>query len=259
MRRTLLDHDADDLGNHIASAAHDHRVADAHIEARDLVGVVQGRVGHGHAADEHRLEFRRRRRRAGAADVDDDVLDRRRLFLRGEFVRDRPARRAADETEFTLRSEIVDFVDHAVDIERQRVALLADAAVIIEAAIDAIRRADQIADRQTPVAQFAQGLRMRVGQAATLDHADSVGKKCQRPPRGDARIELAQRAGRRIARIDQRLDLAFGMRARPRCISRSRRAACTPRRVLRAQPAPCRAGAAIRLRFSRCEGAAGCS
>ena len=101
-RRTFVEHDADDFGNDVAGTAHDDCVADAHVEPRNLVGVVQRRVGHGDAADEHRLELRRRRRRAGAADVDDDVLDRRRLLLRRKLVRDRPARRASDEAEFAL-------------------------------------------------------------------------------------------------------------------------------------------------------------
>ena len=69
-RGRSLEHDAHDFRNHVAGAAHDHGVADAHVEARDLVGVVQRRVGDGDAADEHRRELRRRRRRAGAADVD---------------------------------------------------------------------------------------------------------------------------------------------------------------------------------------------
>jgi hypothetical protein len=53
--------DADDLGNHVAGAAHDHRVADTNVLAARLVLVVQRRVGHRHAADEHRLELGHRR------------------------------------------------------------------------------------------------------------------------------------------------------------------------------------------------------
>ena len=43
-RAPLLDH-AHDFRDHVAGAPHDHRVADAHVHARDLVGVVQRRVG----------------------------------------------------------------------------------------------------------------------------------------------------------------------------------------------------------------------
>src|SRR3546814_4406644 len=62
----------DDFGNHVLRAADNDGVAHAHVQARDLVGVVQRRIGDGDAADEHGLEFCRRRGRAGAADVDDD-------------------------------------------------------------------------------------------------------------------------------------------------------------------------------------------
>jgi hypothetical protein len=54
-------------GNHVARTAHDHPVADPHILAIDLPLVVQGRVGHRHAADEHRLKTGHRRDRARAS------------------------------------------------------------------------------------------------------------------------------------------------------------------------------------------------
>src|SRR5204863_5688200 len=40
----LVGHHADHLRNHVAGAPHDHRVADAHVLAVDLVLVVQGGV-----------------------------------------------------------------------------------------------------------------------------------------------------------------------------------------------------------------------
>ena len=63
----------DDLGDDLAGAPHDDRVADEHALARDLVGVVQRRHRDGDAADAHRLEHRERRHGAGAADADLDV------------------------------------------------------------------------------------------------------------------------------------------------------------------------------------------
>ncbi len=205
----MFGHDAHDFRDHVAGAAHDHGVADAHVEARDLVGVVQGRVGHGDAADEHRRQPHSRRRRAGAADVDLDRLDRGLLFLRRELVRDRPARRAADEAEFALAGEVVELVDDAVDVERQRVALLADARVVGETTVGTARGVDQLADRKSPLVQLLQRRRMRRRhRLAAFDHAERVGVERQRTLRGDARIELAQAAGGGVARIDQRLDLA---------------------------------------------------
>ena len=64
----------DDLGDHVAGAAHHHRVADHHAAARDLVLVVQGGLPDRHAADPHRLQHRERGGPAGAADADTMML-----------------------------------------------------------------------------------------------------------------------------------------------------------------------------------------
>ena len=55
------------LRNDVAGAANHHRIADAHVLARQFIHVVQRRVAHRDAADEHRLQPRHRRQRAGAA------------------------------------------------------------------------------------------------------------------------------------------------------------------------------------------------
>ena len=68
--RPLLGQHAHDLRNDVAGAAHDDGVADAHVLAPDLVLVVQRRVGHGDAADEHGLQARHRGQCAGAPDLD---------------------------------------------------------------------------------------------------------------------------------------------------------------------------------------------
>ena len=90
---------ARDLGDDVARAPHDHGVALPDVLAADLVLVVQGRVRHGRAADEHGLQARHRRERPGAAHLDVDVLDLGGRFLGGELVRHSPARRARDEAE----------------------------------------------------------------------------------------------------------------------------------------------------------------
>src|SRR5690606_22950742 len=123
-----LDH-AHDLGNHVAGAAHDDGVALAHVQACDLVGVVQGGIGDGDAGDLYRFQTRDRRDRAGAPDLDLDRAQHGGLFLRRILVRQRPARRARDEAHLALLAVVVELVDHAVDVVGQRVALLADAAV----------------------------------------------------------------------------------------------------------------------------------
>ena len=96
-----------DLRDDVAGALHDDGVADADVLARDLVLVVQRRVGDDDAADGDRLEPGDRRQRAGAADLDLDVAQHRRRLLGRELVRDGPARRARDEAEPLLQIEPV--------------------------------------------------------------------------------------------------------------------------------------------------------
>ena len=91
-------------------------LAQARADALDLVLIVQRDVLHDDAADPDRLELADRRERAGAADLDLDVAQHGGRALGGEFVRDRPARRARDEAEPLLPVEAVDLVDDAVDV-----------------------------------------------------------------------------------------------------------------------------------------------
>src|SRR5690606_27132339 len=67
--RTLLQHDVDDLRDHVARALDNHRIADADVaaladrlavqaNALDVVLVVEGRVCHDHAADGDGFETR---------------------------------------------------------------------------------------------------------------------------------------------------------------------------------------------------------
>ena len=58
VRRPALQHDRDDLRDHVAGALQHHGVADADVLAGDLVLVVQRGVLHQHAADIHRLPAR---------------------------------------------------------------------------------------------------------------------------------------------------------------------------------------------------------
>src|SRR3989454_746811 len=96
---------ADDFRNDIAGAAHDDRVADPDILAPELVLVVQGRVGDGGAAHEHRLEARHRGQGPGAPHLHVDTENLRGLLLRRILVGQRKARRARHEAEPLLRIE----------------------------------------------------------------------------------------------------------------------------------------------------------
>src|SRR4030095_12604266 len=115
--------------------------------------------------------------RTGAADIDDDVFDDGGLFLRRKLVRDGPARGSSDETEFVLARQRIELVHDTIDVERQAVTLLADTAVVVETALDAIRGLNQRAYRHAPFTQLRQHRRMPGRQPAAFDGADRIGEE----------------------------------------------------------------------------------
>jgi hypothetical protein len=159
---------------------------------------VQRRVGHRDPADEYRLQLRHRRQRAGATDLHLDAEHLGRLLLRRVLVRQGEARRARDEAELLLPVEAVHLVDHAVDRIGQLVALLADPRVVGEQAFHAGNRVALLADREAELLEAIERGGMRPG--ARL-RGKRISEEAQPPGRGDLRVELADRAGRRIARI----------------------------------------------------------
>ncbi len=212
--RPLVDHDVDDLRNHVAGALDHDGVADPDIaapaqffavaaDALDVILVMQRDVLHDHAADADRLELADRRERAGAADLDLDVPEHGHGALGREFVRDRPARRARHEAEAFLPVDAVDLVDDAVDVVIEPGALFLDLAV----------KRDQLLHR---VADFRQRIGLEAAALEPADHAGlgvlrhrghlspGIGEEAERTRGGDGRILLAQRARRRIARIGER-------------------------------------------------------
>src|SRR5204863_8890920 len=106
-----------------------------------------------------------------------------------------------------LLLEIVDLVDDAVDLERHLAAPLADAPVIVEHAIETLHDRAFPGDGETKSGEpLQQGIvRRRRLDSAPFDRTDAVSEKCQRPPCGDPRIELAQVAGRGVTRVDEDL------------------------------------------------------
>ena len=111
----ILDHLRDD----VAGALDADAVADAQAEPRDLVAVVERDVGDDHAADPDRVQPPDRGQLPGAADLDVDRFQSRLGFLGGEFVRQRPARRARHLPQPLLPVDPPDLIDDAIDIERQ--------------------------------------------------------------------------------------------------------------------------------------------
>ena len=121
--RAAVQHDRDDLRDHVAGALQHDGVADTDVLAGDLVLVVQRGAGDQHAADVDWFEFGDRGQRAGAADLDADVAQHRGGLFGRELPGDRPARRAADEAEPALQRQVVDLVDDAVDVVAEAGAL----------------------------------------------------------------------------------------------------------------------------------------
>jgi hypothetical protein len=111
-------HHADDLRDDVPRAAH-HAVADAHVEAGDLVGIVERRIGDDHAADRDRLQPRDGGQLAGAADLDVDRVQGRLGALRPEICARAPSAAPWRPGQAALPVEPVDLVDDAVDVERQ--------------------------------------------------------------------------------------------------------------------------------------------
>src|SRR6516165_1335589 len=204
-RGALVQHYAHHLGDHIAGAAHDHRVAYAHVLAAYLVDVVQGHIAHRHPAHEHRLESRDRGERPGTPDLEADVPDDREHLIGRELVRDRPARRARDEPEPLLVGARVELVDDAVDLVRQRAAPLADMAVVAEASLHPLHGARFRRYRQPVRTQQLEQLALPRGQEHALDDADPVEESAERATRRDARIELPEAPRRRVARVHEHL------------------------------------------------------
>ena len=159
---------------------------------------------HHHAADGDRLQLGDRRQRAGAADLDRDVVEGGDRLLGRELVRGRPARRAADEAEAVLQREVVDLVDHAVDVVVEVGALLRQLVVEFERVVQRLGDAGLGIDREAPLLQPVERLGMQLGLVVPALHlAHRIGEELQRPRLGDAGVELAHRAGRGVARVGE--------------------------------------------------------
>ena len=146
------------FGDHITGAPHRDGVAAPHILAPHFVFVVQCRIGHSDAADEHRLEPRHRRDRAGAPDLHFNVEHFGQFFLGRKLVGDGKARGARDEAQGLLRGERVNLVDHAINVIRQRAAPGANPLIKIEQSLRAVHHGTfathRQAQRRVPIKQL---------------------------------------------------------------------------------------------------------
>ena len=205
----LLDH-AENLRDDVAGTLDDDGIADADVLARDLVFIVQGGVLHDDAADGHRLELGDGGQRAGASDLNFDVVEDGGRLLGREFVRDGVARRTRDEAQTLLEIEPVELVDDAVDIVVEPGAAAFELTIGVEHLFHALREAHQRVDGKAVIQQRPVDAPLRI--CGELRHlAPSVGEELQGPGGGDRGIELAQGTGGGIARVGKASLAAFGL------------------------------------------------
>ena len=169
---------------------------------------MQGRIGHRDAGHLHRLEACHRGHGAGAADLELDTQQLGQLLARGELVGDRPTRLARAEAQFALEGDAVDLEHHAVDLVGQRIASATDVVVVVAAGLGALDQAQLATDGDTPAAERLEDAHLGVRQRPA-DLAEAVGTELQRATGGDLRIQLAQAAGRRVARVGEGLAAGF--------------------------------------------------
>ena len=124
--RPLIAHDGEDLGDDLPSLLHEHHVADAQVEVVDEVLIVQRGVRDGRAGQTHRLNDRLRREHTRAADLHDNVAHTALLLLRRILICHRPARELCRAAEILPLCKVVDLDDRTVNVERERLAVVAD-------------------------------------------------------------------------------------------------------------------------------------
>src|SRR5439155_29720 len=211
--RPLVRYHVHHLRNHVAGALDDDGVADPDIaalaqllamaaDAPDVILIMQRDVLHDDAADADRLELADRRERAGASDLDLDILEHGHGALGRKLVGDRPARRPRHEAEALLPVDTIDLVDDAVDVVVEMRPVGFDLAMESEQLFDGI-------------AQLGERIGLEAAALEPLDHArqgifrhfadlaPGIGKKAERARGGDPGVLLPQRASRRIARIGE--------------------------------------------------------
>ena len=146
-----------------------------------------------------RRDDRARRQHARPADLHDDILQNGRFDLRRVFERRGPAWEFCRAAKTCASGEAVELHDRAVDIVAQAVAALIDGCdLVFRFPCGAAERIGN--DLKAEAAQIIQRLRVRLkGDALRQLHIEN--KDIQSALGGDLRVELAQGASRRIARI----------------------------------------------------------
>ena len=193
------------LGNHITGTPDDNGVPDFHSKALDFIAVVQGCVGHSHAANKYRLQTRHRSNRAGTANLKFHIQQPGHFFLGREFIRGGPARCARNETQTPLQRNTIDLEHDAIDIVGQLRTLLAELAVVLDTRLNIFRHGHFTVDTKAPAVQLLENVRVTLRQFATLHNPHAVGTQFQWALCSNARVQLTQAAGGGVARVYKQL------------------------------------------------------
>ena len=197
-----------DLWNHVPRPLHPHPVPLANVLAGDLFPVMQVRAAHRHAPQFHRAHEGDGGHDAGPSHAGEDVKEPGDLFPRRELECERPARVMRRLADFVPRGDVVEFDDDPIDLVLEVVAPLLDLRLEREDLSDVGGGAAPLVHGQPPLAQrFERGA--LGGRRPSVDREDVVDVDVERARRGDARVELPQRSGRRVARVRERRAVAL--------------------------------------------------
>ena len=185
--------------DHVAGAPHEHGVADPHVARADHLLVGERRARDRRPAHEHRLEHGDRGDLADLADVPQHVGQQRRLLLRGVLEGERAARAARAGARGGVRVAVREPQDRPVEVVVEVVALRLDL------------RDDRLRGLRVVAVARVGGVepepaqrRLEVGLGAVL-REQVEGEEAQPPLGDDLRVLRPHGAGRRVARVDQRL------------------------------------------------------
>ncbi len=163
----------------------------------------------GDATHLHRVQHRVGIDRAGAADVDPNLQQAGGGLLAGILVGHGPARVLAHEAQPLLHREAVHLDHQAVGLVGQGVTLRPPSLHEVDQRVEVREAAALLSHREAQRPQQGQRLPLPSrAEVAPLDLDQLIGPEVQRPAGGDAGIQVAQRAGRGVARIG--IDLAAG-------------------------------------------------
>src|SRR6476620_4375818 len=112
-----------DARDHVARFLDNHPVACPNVFPSDVIGVVERGHRYGRTGYEHRIEHCEGRHGSRAPDVHLDALEERRLLLRRELERNRPARKLARRAQASPQVDAIELDDYAVGVEFKRTPL----------------------------------------------------------------------------------------------------------------------------------------